>query len=431
MPYDIHDEIKRLNSSGAGERLEALARLRAAVDNGEITLPPRERDINNHIHTTYSFSPYSPAKAVWKSCEAGLCTCGIVDHDSVSGCREFVEAGRIMDIPVTIGAELRADMSATQFRGRRLNNTDQPTVAYVTLHGIPHTQIDAVSAYIAPYLARRHGRNLRMTANITALLGTIDSRLALDYESDVRPLSQSADGGSVTERHLLCALVGKMNGAFGRGADAAEFLEKRLGIALSAKGRAQLLEEGNPHYDYDLLGILKSEFLEHVFVPATDECPPIAEVADFTAKHGIVLAYAYLGDIGDSVTGDKKAQAFEDAYLDELMEALPVLGFNAVTYMPSRNTDAQLGRIRALCVEHNLFQICGEDINQTRQQFVCEPLRRPEFANLYHSTWALIGHERRATKDLGGGMFSPETVGRLPGLDARIAEYAAWAMANK
>ena len=28
-------------------------------------LPPVARDVNNHIHTTYSFSPYSPTAAVF------------------------------------------------------------------------------------------------------------------------------------------------------------------------------------------------------------------------------------------------------------------------------------------------------------------------------------------------------------------------------
>ena len=66
-------------------------------------------------------------------------------------------------------------------------------------------------------------------------------------------------------------------------------------------------------------------------------------------KIGAVSAYAYLGDVGDSVTGDKKPQKFEDDYLDELFDVLKELKFNAVTYMPSRNTHEQLDRVRALC----------------------------------------------------------------------------------
>ena len=64
---------------------------------------------------------------------------------------------------------------------------------------------------------------------------------------------------------------------------------------------------------------------------------------------GAISAYAYLGDVGDSVTGDKRAQKFEDDYLDELVPYLKELGFRAITYMPSRNTKAQLDpRARAV-----------------------------------------------------------------------------------
>ena len=85
---------------------------------------------------------------------------------------------------------------------------------------------------------------------------------------------------------------------------------------------------------------------------------------------------AYLGDVGDSVTGDKRAQKFEDDFLDELVPFLcGAWAIGAITYMPSRNTPAQLKRIRALCDKYGLFQISGEDINSPRQSFVCEAQR--------------------------------------------------------
>ena len=34
------------------------------------------------------------------------------------------------------------DFKGTPLEGRRLNNPDQISVAYVTLHGIPHTMVD-------------------------------------------------------------------------------------------------------------------------------------------------------------------------------------------------------------------------------------------------------------------------------------------------
>jgi len=130
--------------------------------------------------------------------------------------------------------------------------------------------------------------------------------------------------------------------------------------------------------------------------------------------------YAYLGDVGESVTGDKKPQKFEDDYIEELFEVLKKLGFNAVTYMPTRNAPEQLKTVKRLCDLHGLFQISGEDINSPRQSFVCMALRNPEFHNLIDSTWALIGHELTATADLRRGMFSDDTILRWPKLEDRI-----------
>ena len=95
------------------------------MDQGKIPYPKKMGYINNHIHTTYSFSPYSPTKAIWMAFNAGLATAGIMDHDTISGAGEFIEAGRIMGMATTIGIECRVDFSKTPIGGRRINNPDQ------------------------------------------------------------------------------------------------------------------------------------------------------------------------------------------------------------------------------------------------------------------------------------------------------------------
>ena len=89
---------ENLNHADAGQRLTALTELVKMVRAGELPKPRREHNVNNHIHTTYSFSPYSPAKALWKAFNSGLETSGIMDHDSVGGAEEFTEAGRIIGV---------------------------------------------------------------------------------------------------------------------------------------------------------------------------------------------------------------------------------------------------------------------------------------------------------------------------------------------
>lgn len=422
----IHAWIEQLNAPLKEDRLQALREIKKKIDLGEVEKQECGMDVNSHIHTIYSFSPYSPTKAVFKSWEAGLNTTGIMDHDSISGAEEFIEAGNIMGMPVTVGSELRASFAGTLLEGRRINNPDQSTVAYVAMHGVPHTAIPALKEFFAPISVERGKRNRAMIVKINELLEK--ARITVDYDLDVLPLSMAHEGGSVTERHLLFAVAKKMTGRFGKGETLVRFLEETLGISVKGKTRELLLDENNAIYEYDLLNVLKGNMVEKFYIPATTEAPAIRDVAEFASKHGIILAYAYLGDVTESVTGDKKAQHFEDEFLEDVFTTIRDVGFKAVTYMPSRNTDAQLTHLRTLCDENGFFQVSGEDINQPRQKFICEAMRKPEFSNLYDAAWALIGHEWKATGNLKDGMFSEETLQKMPGLAERIVYFKDYAI---
>ena len=416
------DPTEQLRSARAPERLEAISELGNALEAGTIPRPEAGEDVNNHIHTIYSFSPYSPAEAVWRSFNAGLRTAGIMDHDTISGAGEFIEAGKRIGLATTIGVECRCDFTTTPLAGRRINNPDQLSNAYVAIHGIPHTRIDEVSAYFQPLRVARNRRNRSMVQRLNDLIGR--EELLLDFDTDVLPLSRVHEGGSITERHILFALSQRLIRLFGRGRSLLTFLTEQLQLDLNSKVQELLSADANPHYPYDLLGALKSDLVGRFYIDATDECPSIQECLTFCERVGAVSAYAYLGDITESVTGDKKAQAFEDSYLDELFEVLTALGFRAVTYMPNRNTPTQLARVQTLCRQYGLFEISGVDINSPRQEFTCPEIRQTQFRHLIDSTWALIGHEVAATEDPDRGMFAGKTAQTYPDMKRRIEAFA-------
>lgn len=367
---------------------ERLANLRALAADAKFPETDR-RFINNHIHTIYSFSPYSPTAAVWAAKAEGLATAGIVDHDSIGGAVEFLEAGKILDMPVTIGMECRVSMKGTPFEALRTNNPDQPGVSYMTMQAVPHGSIGMLQTAFEPLRQKREERNRRMIDNINAVLA--DKDVVIDYDKDVRPLSEAETGGSVTERHLMLALARKLTERFGR-----EGITDGLasvGVTLSEKQTALMSDTGSPYFEYDLLGILKGAFVSKIYIPATDECLTIAEAAKLAKDAGALFCYAYLGDVTDSVTGDKAAQKFEDDYLDELVQFLADTGVMGITYMPTRNTPAQLDRIRSLADSHGLMQVSGEDINSPRQSFIVKAMENPKFENLIDSAWELIRRE--------------------------------------
>ena len=376
--------LNKLNAPTKAERLENLREvMKTAV------FPPMvPQYINNHIHTTYSFSPYSPTAAVFAARMEGLCTAGIVDHDSISGAEEFLEAAKIVDIPVTIGMECRVSMDGTRLQGRRTNNPDQVGVSYMTIQAVPHDQIPVLTEFFKPYQAARHARNRQMIEKINALVG-----VQLDYDRDVLPLSLAHENGGVTERHLMYALAIELVKQVGKGQPMIDKLTS-LGMTISEKQAKMLLDTAYPFYEYDVLGMLKGTFVPKIFIDATTECPSLKDMVKLCNEIDAYLCYAYLGDVGDSVTGDKKAQKFEDDYLDDVFECLKEEGVKAVTYMPTRNTPAQLERLRGLCDQYGMFQISGEDINSPRQSFVIKAMENPMFQNLIDATWKLIEHEK-------------------------------------
>jgi hypothetical protein len=317
-----------------------------------------------HIHTTYSFSPYSPSEAARGASEASLAVAGIVDHDTVAGAEEFVAAARSFGMAAAVGMECRASMAGTPFEGRTLNNPSQRSVAYMVLHGIRRSAYADCTEFMSPYRKRREERNRAMTEKLNGKFAKYGVRL--DYERDVREKSRFGDGGSVTERHILFALAGKiLTAAGGDGTRVVSVIEAEAGARLPEALRARILPGGGPFYEYYALAGLKA-LGEIFYIDAREELPPVGELVSFSGRIGALLAYAYLG-----------GENYEDGYLDELTSWLPAAGIRALTFAPSRDTEAQIARVQGLCEKNGLFQIAGDDVNSPFQAFASEKLSAP------------------------------------------------------
>ena len=335
-----------------------------------------------------------------------------------------------MGIGGCVGFELRvsfrtgADGKPSPFAARKINNPDSEGYAYMTVQGIPSRSISAVANFLAPLRAERLKRTHAMSVSANGLL--CDAGFSgIDFERDLIARSKYAEGGGITERHLTAAIAEKIILKFGRGPELVKGLKSKLGLTISSKPETLLSDPANPHYLYDLLGVLKTEFLSQVYIqPDENECIPAEHVTSFAKSISAIPAYAYLGDVGESPTGDKKAEKFEDDFIEELFAELSWMGFLAVTYMPPRNTQEQLRVLRKLSAERGLMEISGVDINSSRQSFNCPEVLREEFRHLLDTTWALIAHERLASVDERYGLFSEKNPLASDGLTQRLAFYA-------
>ena len=420
--------ISLLNGKTKKERLDALKEIKKLIDKGEIVRERCEGVANNHIHTTYSFSPYSPTAAAFMAWQEGLETCGIIDHDGVGGCREFIEASEIIGIPATCGLECRVRTDGTKLYGRMINNTDQKSIAYVVMHAIPVSVLDEVEAVFKPLREKRNERNIKMCARINDCLDQYD--ISISYENDVLPLSEYYEGGAVTERHICMALVNKLKEKLHDSKRIIDFLVDKFNVPISKTEEKRILEENPKFYDYDILCVIKKNLVEKFYIDAYEECLHIKDFIALTKKHGCISAYAYLGDVVDIGEGDKKPQRFEDSYIDILMRELKKLEFDAITYMPSRNTRYQLSKVMALCREHEFFEINGEDINSPRQRF-SSVFDDEMFDHLKDMTYALIGHEMAVTENIENSMFSGKIKTKFPKIEDRICYYKSLARENR
>jgi hypothetical protein len=261
---------------------------------------------------------------------------------------------------------------------------------------------------LRPIQAARIARDRKEVQRLNDSLARLGAP-PLDFNTDVLAISEAANGGSITERHMLYALSLKLIAAYGKGQRLIDFVEQQMTIALPEKIKALLLDMNNPHYAYDLLGVFKSALVPDFFIlSGKEECINVRDAVSFANDIGAIPAYAYLGDVGESPTGDKKAEKFEDDYLDELVPELTRIGFKAITYMPPRNTKPQLLRLQKLCQAHGLMEISGVDINSSRQAFNCPILLEPEFRHLVDAAWALIAHEKLAAAVPSLGIFHPD-----------------------
>ena len=414
--------IQELNSSNKRSRLFGLEKIYKLIEIGEKQFKKTE-EVNNHVHTIYSFSPYSPSMAAYLAWKVGLQAVGIMDHDSISGCKELIEACKIIGIASTVGFELRVNFSGTIVEGRKLNNPDSKNIGYIAIHGIPESKLPEAKKFLNPIQVARNKRNKKMLDNLNNLIKDYGIE-KIDFREEIYNISRAQEGGSITERHILYAFAKKIIQKVEKGEKLILFLKDNLGIELSAKIESLLLDKNNQFYLYDLLGILKSSFLDKIFIqPDYEECISVYEAVKFSNSINAIPAYAYLGDVTDSPTGDKKAEKFEDDYLEELIPELKKIGFKAITYMPPRNTLNQLLRLQRLCRKYEFMEISGVDINSPRQSFNYAIILRPEFAHLIEATWALIAHEKLANYNERYALFNNRNPLKDKPLKERIKLY--------
>ena len=237
-----------------------------------------------------------------------------MDHDSSPGPRRCWRPGGLIGIATTVGFELRVSFAGTPFAGRKINNPDSETIIYMMIHGIAaRRRIAEVRHFLGPVQEARNRRNRRMVESLNAAAPRLRAPAARLGPRRGRHLPGLRGRHDHRAAHPVRGGQ-RHRGRGGQGEPVVRFVEERDGhYAVRRQDCRAAARSREPALVFDLLGVLKSSFLEQVFIqPGDDECPRCGR-GRASGRIGAIPVYAYLGDVTDSPTGDKKAEQFEDA----------------------------------------------------------------------------------------------------------------------
>lgn len=354
---------RELNDFDPEVRGEALCSLAARVDSGEIRVPAVKNEVNLHFHTFFSYNAkgWSPSRIAWEAKKYGLDVAGIVDFDVLDGMEEFLSAGEIVGLRSCAAMESRVFLS--EYKHDVINSPNEPGITYFMAGGcfkMPREGSHGAEVLQSMReMARR--RNLQVMNKVNDYL----SRVQLDYDTDVLPLTPS---GNATERHLLAAYDAKAREVFGGDEDGlVTFWSAKLG---AERGEVEDLLRSTPKFHEKM----RAKLMKHGgvgYVAPTPETFPAIELTIEMMREMEALPTATWLDGTSSGESD----------MPVMLRILESKGVVALNIIPDRNWNIRAPEEKRTKVEnlqkvvlaarHIGFPLCvGTEMNKAGLPFV-------------------------------------------------------------
>ena len=115
---DLNLLREQINSSNRAERLKAARELGEAIKDGSLS---REmlQEVNNHVHTTYSYSPTNQQQLPLLPGRRGWGLWGQLTTTQLEQPEEMLEASALSVSPSTVGFEVRSGFQKHRSPTRR------------------------------------------------------------------------------------------------------------------------------------------------------------------------------------------------------------------------------------------------------------------------------------------------------------------------
>jgi len=331
MNESIEQLELKLDSINTTERQTSLSKLQSMLDSGELLVAKQSRDTNMHFHTFFSFNTcgFSPSRVAWEARKLGLAAAGIVDFDVFDGLEEFYSASEQLGLKGSVGMETR--VFVPEFADKVINSPGEPGIAYHMGTGFPSVSaLDGQQTFCKTLRETVANRNKNLLGRVNS---TLDS-IALDYESDVLPLTPS---GNATERHICLAYARKARKVYSDDNDLRNYWADKLGTEIDSDS----LPEGR-----DLTNTLRAKTMKKGGVgyvqPGAGSFPTMAQVNAFILATGGIPTLTWLDGTSD---GEQE--------MERLLDVAMAGGVAAVNIIPDRNYTPGLGRSDRKC--QNLY----------------------------------------------------------------------------
>ena len=352
----INDLQNQLDSLDLKERQHALASLLAQTPPDQLA-PDKPTSIHNlHFHTFFSFNccGYSPTKIAYLAKKTPLAFAGIVDFDVLDGLDEFLAASKQLNLKSTVGIESR--VFVPQFAGNVINSPGEPGIAYhmgvgFTTNNFDQPQIE----FLKNLKTTAQNRNKALTQRVNDYL----SEIALDYDTDVIPLTPAANP---TERHICLAFTNKARKVFPDDKKLADYWTQKLNTEIKIDDLSNSVK---------LINTIRAKTMKRGGVgyvkPDAGDFPKMADMNAFSLAAGAIPTLAWLDGTSDG-----------EQQMEKLLNIAMQSGVAAVNIIPDRNfTPGQKDiKLKNLCdfvdltKKYDLPVFVGTEMNSPGQKFV-------------------------------------------------------------
>ncbi|MFW6181729.1 MAG: hypothetical protein ACOC8N_08275, partial [Spirochaetota bacterium] len=335
--------------------------------------------VNLHIHTNESFSVFgSPTESVWYASREGITYCGINDHYTIAGHREFGRACRIAGLRAVFSIEAIGSDEEPQRAGRRYNDPNNPGRLYLVGKGVVRDLVPGSRGHrtLQDIGTAIRARNKNILDKLNRYAASRKVPLTLSYGQ----VEELTPRGNATERHVVQRFCAGVEELYPGMQERAEAYRRLLGevverdtledpAALQDLVRGRLVKNGRPC------------FVEEDSRAFTS----LDSLVDLYLEYGAVPTYPLMGN---PVTE-------EEQDLDRLLERIQEKRLYALDMIDYRTTLERAVQIARAAREHHLPLFVGTEHNTKTMRPLVGPVERaPELRDYFEqSAWFVLGHQ--------------------------------------